>query len=128
MRALAPDKIQGQGNLGLLVLNRDWGTWFANGNRSLMVSTAEADADRLQLSAAPNPATDAVRLSFTAPRSGPAQVLVSDMLGRAVLTQQWSAVEGTNQFDLNMAGLPAGTYAVRLLAGNTGATLKIVKQ
>lgn len=129
LRDIADDRITGVGNAAtLLIQNRDWGTWFANGTRSLMVSTDEAEADRLQLTAAPNPATDMVRLSFAAPGSGSVQLVLSDLLGRMVQLREWSLPAGKNQLDVELQGLPAGTYVARLLAGGTAATLKIVKQ
>lgn len=129
VRTVAPNRIQGTGTSApLLNAGRDWGRWFAYGTRSLMVDTDAPVASALQLTAAPNPATDAVRLSFEMPQSGAAQVVVSDLLGRSVLQQSWSLPAGVQQLDLNLGGLSAGTYTVRLLAAGTGATLKVVKQ
>jgi hypothetical protein len=127
-RSISTNKITGLGNAALLIGDRNWGVWFANGFRSLMVNTDEASANRLQLTAAPNPATDAVRLTFTAGKAGPGQVAVSDMFGRTVLTREWSLTEGENQVELNLQGLPPGTYAVRLLVHGDSATLKVMKQ
>ncbi len=127
-RSISTNKITGLGNAALLIGDRNWGVWFANGFRSLMVNTDEASANRLQLTAAPNPATDAVRLTFTAGKAGPGQVAVSDMFGRTVLTREWSLTEGENQVELNLQGLAPGTYAVRLLVNGNVATLKVMKQ
>jgi hypothetical protein len=33
-----------------------------------------------------------------------------------------------NSFDLNLQGLPTGTYLVRIQTGETGALVKVVKQ
>jgi bacillolysin len=127
-RNIAADKITGTGNSINFIPSHNWGVWFANGNRSLMVDTDEPAAARLRLSAAPNPATDAVRLTFTAPNAGAAQVVVSDLLGRTVLTRALTLPAGENQLELNLQGLPAGTYAVRLSVKGGGATVKLVKQ
>ena len=69
-----------------------------------------------------------MRLSFTAPSAGAAQVVVSDLLGRTVLTRALTLPAGENQLDLNLQGLPAGTYAVRLSVNGGSATVKLVKQ
>jgi len=128
-RPVATNRIQGTGASAFLVVNgHDWGRWFAVGNRSLMVDTDAPGAAAMQLTAAPNPTTGAVRLSFTMPQSGSVQVVVSDLLGRSVQQGAWTLPEGENQLDLDLQGLPIGAYAVRLLAGGTGATLKVVKQ
>ena len=126
--SIASNRITGLPDETLHIQNREWGVWFANGNRSLMVDTDEPVSSILQLTAAPNPTTDQLRLSFTLPQSGPVQVLVSDLLGRTLQVRNWDLPEGDNQIELNLDAVPAGTYAVRLLAAGTGATLKVVKQ
>lgn len=128
-RGIEDNRITGKNNAtSLLIQNRDWGTWFANGDRSLLVDTDEPDARRLQLSAAPNPATDRVRLNFEAPEAGNAQVLVSDLLGRPVLAQEMSLPQGPNQVEINLHNLPAGAYTVRVQTRGGGAAVKVVKQ
>ncbi|MBK9336694.1 MAG: M4 family metallopeptidase [Lewinellaceae bacterium] len=128
LKTVDASRIQGQGTSVGLVQNRDWGAWFANGNRSLQVDTDEASAAALQLTAAPNPTSDAVRLSFTMPQSGAAHIFVADLLGRTVQQQEWTLPQGETRLDLSLQGLPSGTYLVRLVAAGTGATMKIVKQ
>ena len=129
IRGVDANRITGKGAEAYYIQNRDWGTWFANGSRSLLVHTDEADAAKLHLTAAPNPTDGALRLSFTTANSGPATIIVSDMLGRQAMLQQWPALpSGENNLDLNLDRLPSGTYAVRLVAGGTAATMKVVKQ
>jgi Zn-dependent metalloprotease len=128
LRTVDAARIQGQGTPVNLIQNRDWGVWFANGNRSLMVDTDAPSAAALQLTAAPNPTSDAVRLSFSIPQSGLVQIAVNDLLGRTVQQHNWTLPQGENQLDLSLQGLPSGTYLVRLLAAGTGATMKVVKQ
>lgn len=127
-RPLSGNKITGQGNAAILVQDRNWGVWFANGFRSLMVDADEAVADRFQLTASPNPATDAVRLSFVAGQSGPGQVLVSDLFGRAVMSREFTLAAGENQLELGLNGLPAGAYVVRLMINGASAALKVIKR
>ncbi|MBL7796240.1 MAG: M4 family metallopeptidase [Saprospiraceae bacterium] len=128
-RTVAPNRIQGTGSSAFLVVNgHDWGRWFAIGSRSLMVGTDAADAAALGLVAAPNPTTGAVQLAFALPQAGPVQVIVSDLLGRTVQQSAQNLPEGENRLDLDLNHLPAGTYAVRVLAAGKGATLKVVKQ
>ncbi len=127
-RAIDPNRITGVGNESLFTANREWGAWFANGQRSLMVGTDDLAANRLQLSVAPNPTADMIRLTFEAPTAGPVQVLVSDLLGRVVQQRSWDLPKGENQIEMNLQSLPAGTYALQLLAAGSGATLKVVKQ
>lgn len=127
-RGISTNKITGLGTAALLIQDRNWGVWFANGSRSLMVDADEVSVNRLQLTAAPNPATDAVRLSFTAERAGPGQVVVYDLLGRTMVSREWSLNEGLNQIELGLQGLPLGTYTVRLVVNGDAAALKVMKQ
>ncbi|HNM27882.1 MAG TPA: T9SS type A sorting domain-containing protein, partial [Saprospiraceae bacterium] len=126
-RALGTNKITGQGAVSQFIPSRNWGVWLANGLRNLMVDADEAAAERLQLTAAPNPATESVQLSFATPQSGPVRIVLSDLLGKTLLTRDWDLPAGNNQLDLNLQGLPSGTYALRVQAGGTGATLKVSK-
>jgi hypothetical protein len=73
------------------------------------------------LVAAPNPTTGAVQLAFALPQAGPVQVIVSDLLGRTVQQSAQNLPEGENRLDLDLNHLPAGTYAVRVLAAGKGA-------
>ncbi len=126
--SVAANRITGIADESLFIGSREWGVWFANGNRSLMVDANEPQASVLELTAAPNPTTDQLQLRFNMPQAGPAQVLVTDLLGRTVSSQEWTLGNGLNQLDINFAQLPAGTYAVRLLAAGTGATRKVIKR
>jgi Zn-dependent metalloprotease len=126
--SVAANHITGIDDESQHISNREWGTWFANGQRSLLVHTDELAAEQLKLSLAPNPTSDLVRLSFEAPSAGSVQVLVRDLLGRTVQQREWDLPKGKNQLELSMQALPAGTYALQLLAGGTSVTLKVVKQ
>ncbi|MCS7036932.1 MAG: M4 family metallopeptidase [Saprospiraceae bacterium] len=128
-RTVAPNRIQGTGASAPLVISaHDWGRWFGFGTRSLQVSAPTLDAAALQLTASPNPATDALRLSFELPQSSPVRAEVTDLLGRTTRTLAQELTAGAQQLDLDLQGLPAGTYVVRLWAGSATAALKVVKQ
>ncbi|MBL7781489.1 MAG: M4 family metallopeptidase [Saprospiraceae bacterium] len=121
-------KITGQGNASLLVTSRQQGVWYATGDRSLQVSTNEANASALQLSVAPNPATDRVQISLQSAENTSAQVTVNNLLGETLQTQTVQLSSGPNQFDLRLGQLPAGTYLLRIATGKTGAVVKVVKR
>ena len=76
----------------------------------------------------PNPATAAVQVRLPGqPTAHPATVEVLDMLGRAVRrrTAQLSATEATS---VDLRGLPAGLYAVRVLCAGVEYTGRVVVQ
>ncbi|MBK6933088.1 MAG: M4 family metallopeptidase [Saprospirales bacterium] len=130
VRPIDPNRITGVGtSANLIVSDHDLGVWHANGTRSLLVDTDEPAGGRLQLQAAPNPATDRLQLSFEAPAAGPVQALVSDLMGRTVQAREWPALpEGPNQLEIDLQALPAGVYVLRVQAGAASAALRVVKQ
>lgn len=128
VRSVKANKIEGQGNETKLISNREWGVWYADGQRSLMVATNEQAAAALQLQASPNPATDLVRVTFTAASAAPVQLSLTNLLGQTLQNRTVESAAGQNSFDLNLQGLPIGTYLVRIQTGATGALVKVVKQ
>ncbi len=129
IQELNGDKISPFSNTYPFKYDRQWGVWFANGARSLMVDADEPGALAMDLSAAPNPASDAVRLSFTAGTAvASARISLFNLLGEMVSDRSIQVAQGTNQTELDLRGLPAGTYVARLSAGAASATVKIVKQ
>lgn len=128
VQGVAPDKISGQGNASFLITSRQQGVWYATGNRSLQVGATEPGAAPLQLSVSPNPATDQVRVQLESPMGASAQVTVSNLLGEMLQHRTVQLAQGPNQFDLNVQGLPAGTYLVRVATDKTGAVVKVIKR
>ena len=93
------------------------------------VAAAKAAANgRLagQLVASPNPASETVRVSFTAskPLATPATFqLVAVATGRVLLNQKMPA---SGQLEVYLAGVPAGVYLGRVLGESQAASCKIV--
>jgi Zn-dependent metalloprotease len=128
VQGVAANKITGQGNAILHVISRQQGVWFANGDRNLQVGTGELNASALQLSVAPNPTSDFVRVQLQSVANASAQVTISNLLGETLQSQTVQLANGANQFDLSLKMLPVGTYLVRIATEKTGAVVKVVKQ
>ncbi|HOY07240.1 MAG TPA: M4 family metallopeptidase [Saprospiraceae bacterium] len=128
VQGVAANKITGQGNASLHVISHQQGVWFANGDRSLQVGTGEANASALQLSVAPNPTSDFVRVQMKSAVNASAQMTVSNLLGETLQAQTVQLSTGANQFELSLKMLPTGTYLVRIATDKTGAVVKVVKQ
>jgi hypothetical protein len=126
-RGLASDKINGQGNETLFISNRNWVRWYANGNRSLIVGAGEATANPFELSATPNPAGEQIRVAFHLESAADVQLTLFNPIGQVALSQNMKAAAGDNQFDLNLNGLPAGTYTLRMASGNAVAAMQVLK-
>jgi endonuclease I len=116
-------------------------TWSAGGvdnyagvgsytSSACFIPTASRNASVLRnsLELYPNPATESVQVRLPGqPGARPATVEVLDMLGRAVRqrTAQLSATEATS---VDLRGLPAGLYAVRVQCAGLEYTGRVVVQ
>ncbi|MCB0526914.1 MAG: M4 family metallopeptidase [Saprospiraceae bacterium] len=127
-RGLAADKITPSGNESLLIGNRNWGVWYADGDRSLVVGTNEPGQAAFDLSLSPNPAVDVTYLNITAKNASQARVSLINLMGKTLQSRELQLAEGANRLDLNLHELPSGTYIVQLFSGGSAAALKLVKQ
>jgi uncharacterized protein (DUF1501 family) len=64
----------------------------------------------------PNPARDQVQLSLTCDRMAPVRIELRDLNGKLLRSQDWRLYGGENQTRLDLQGLSAGTYLLRVLA------------
>ena len=77
----------------------------------------------------PNPVGNSANLAFSSPLSGNYTWQIIDMQGRAVQTGNGTVTAGgsSNQ-TINTAGLPSGTYRIRLVQGAKAVVTSFVKQ
>ncbi len=101
-------------------------TWPQSG-----VSSRAPDAS-FTASAAPNPATGRVTLSFSLSEPGEVSVTVLNVLGEVVreLPSPHPLPKGEGEMQVDLSKLPAGIYYARIVAGkNASATMvKLVKE
>lgn len=78
----------------------------------------------------PNPTTDYVSVVFNSNVADMANFSLVDLNGRQVMTQNFSANLGVNQYTVDIAGrnLPTGIYVATLRAGNVVKTTKLIIQ
>jgi uncharacterized repeat protein (TIGR01451 family) len=74
----------------------------------------------------PNPATDAVTVSADLNAAGPVRVELLDVLGRPVRQQSFTAPAGPLRQTVNLQGLAAGVYVLRLTPPTGPATSRQV--
>lgn len=80
-----------------------------------------------QVSIFPNPTTDRATLTFNHQSGGQVIVQLFSMKGRRVITQEVMATQGSNQVDLHLGQLPAGTYVLTAaLSGQSTLRERIV--
>lgn len=79
------------------------------------------------VSITPNPASDALHITFTLPESVPVLMRMEDMLGRAVLRhEEQSAVQGMFATTLDVSRLAQGAYTLHVQSGRERWTRRVV--
>ncbi len=86
-------------------------------NTTVFVSTIE-----------PNPASNLVSLSFDSPQVATATLLVYDVVGKLVYTQQLNTTAGNNKLTLDVSSYAVGTYFVTINTPNGTSTVKLLKK
>ncbi len=78
----------------------------------------------------PNPATDKINFAVTVQQSVAASITVTDMTGRAIITEAFGTIVAGKQEELSLdvAALPAGMYFVTLHAGERSFVGKVTIQ
>jgi len=80
------------------------------------------------LGLAPNPATEQMRIRYSVPEGQEGTIQLYDILGRAVRQVAVGLNGGRYEEKLDVSGLAAGVYFVRLSAGEQTKTRKVVVQ
>lgn len=126
-QGLKANKIEPQGNIGGLLNAHQWGVWYGDGDRSLQVAAHAPSAGLLGLQANPNPTSGITQLNVQSGANVEAHIVVNSILGAMVHQQTTQLVSGNNQLNIDLESLPTGAYVVRILAGNSAAALKIIR-
>ncbi|MGE4287260.1 MAG: T9SS type A sorting domain-containing protein [Salinivirgaceae bacterium] len=81
-----------------------------------------------KLSAFPNPANDYTKVRFELPQnaSGVVSVKVFDLSGRFMGITADRAIGGSQEMEINTAGLPPGTYVYQVVYGNKMGVEKLI--
>ncbi|MFN0201718.1 MAG: T9SS type A sorting domain-containing protein, partial [Bacteroidia bacterium] len=80
------------------------------------------------MSVFPIPAKNEINFTFAAKRNQNLQVRITDVAGREVMAQNFKAVNGSNEFTLNISDLNAGVYFLNVNDGENTAAQKFVKE
>jgi hypothetical protein len=89
----------------------------------LGVQAEETSGFRLEIF--PNPTTGWSDLNFNQTTSGPAELIVFNMIGGVVMRENFKFIAGANSIKVDFGGLPAGTYTVELKTRQETAVKKV---
>jgi hypothetical protein len=90
-------------------------------------SIRKMEANEMELSVYPNPASNNIRLSYNINRPSQASISITSIDGKVVLEQQVGfMLKGTHFTDVDVTNLPAGNYLVNFRTLNSTSTSKLV--
>lgn len=93
------------------------------------LGVSETEYPRLQVSIAPNPATDAAIVFFNNPKAGKVRFEIHSLQGQVVMSGTECLGEGERQFELNLGDLDKGFYLLRMESEDGSCeALKLIKQ
>jgi hypothetical protein len=106
-----------------------WPVWFAQGNRSLNVGVEELVIAENKFVVYPNPFNNELSVRYELETAAPVSIAMYNMMGQQVknLASQTNQPKGSYEIKSSMSDLPVGSYFVRLTAGDSFKTLKVVK-
>jgi hypothetical protein len=108
-------------------VSQDGSIGIAHGFQQKLVITRieESIENPVSVTIYPNPVSDIVRVVFDQPVESPISVTVVDFRGRRVDTGMIAT--GTTLYEIDMQGLPAGLYYLRLQKGMHINAYRVVK-
>jgi len=75
----------------------------------------------------PNPSNGIYNLNLFHPEVGIAEVLISDINGRKLLTKQYKVTVNSTQFDFDLSQYPKGVYFLRVTLNGASLSRKLVR-
>lgn len=110
----------------LLKDNARWGRWFGTGVRNLTPIGVGASEEELQeiLNIYPNPTSDILNVEFAVENTSEFSIELFSLLGKRVM----QATESHSGGSLNLSGLPAGTYILKVSSAKGSFSQKIIKR
>jgi hypothetical protein len=85
-------------------------------------------SENLYLKVYPNPAASIATVAFNARSDIKYEIVVTDLVGKAILKTSSVTVAGENTVQLNMSKYSAGTYLVTLITAEGTKTVKLYKE
>ncbi len=89
-----------------------------------LLITANEPVAGASLTLFPQPAHDHLTVRYVAPRPGPAQIEVTDLLGRRIYQQIVRVLSGTNEYEIPVADWPGGLYHLAVHPADQSAVFR----
>ncbi len=93
------------------------------------VGVEEAPEVLTDMNVYPNPANENATLEYNATEGGNHSIIITDITGKIVTTENYNAQQGNNRLNLNLDTIEAGMYLITVADANGNqSTLRITKQ
>jgi Secretion system C-terminal sorting domain len=83
--------------------------------------------DAFELEVVPNPFVSVLNLNFTVDNGQELKIELQTINGQVVYSQDYNATQGYNNLEINVQGLPAGSYIALLRGENEGSIKRLIK-
>lgn len=91
-------------------------------------ATLELNGEKFAVKVAPNPVSSLLNISFNSNEELNAQIVITDLAGRQIVTQKAQILRGSNNIDVNVANWNNGIYFIQMRQANRLLfTEKVVK-
>lgn len=122
-KPLATNKIQSNGAEQLFISGARWGSWFANGKRSLVNTSNESKLKGININ--PNPFHSIVHINLESNSDQSLDYAVFNSTGQPITEATVKLLSGINTFDIKLQHVPNGIYYLQLKTadGKSGYTL-----
>jgi hypothetical protein len=97
-------------------------------SRGFVNSIKGLNALAIKIDAWPNPASQQLTISYNAPKADKASLTVYNVLGKVMLQQPLTVVNGNNETVINIELLPAGIYFYEINSQNITGSGRFLKQ
>jgi Zn-dependent metalloprotease len=125
---LRPSKIETVPNTeDIFVQGGRLGTFFANGERSLVSSLSEVTEIENNVSLTPNPTTGRVVLTMDVKDGVDVRIVVTDILGQTVLEQRERLTTGHANISIDLSSQVQGQYTVSIHTASGVTSEQVIK-
>lgn len=121
---LAADKINAASGAqaSVLIPAAKWGTWIAQGDRDIQLSTEEELTGVVNVY--PNPVQDLLNITMDEVPAGSGSLILSDLAGRQLFIESWTRQQTNGSWTIEMQSFAPGVYLLEL---RTEAGRKVIK-
>ncbi len=122
---LNSDKITASDNAQVFLNGGKWGVWYGLGQRDL-TATPATNMEDLDIGIFPNPTTGHLTVSLKSSEVQEVVITTLDLTGKIIRQQKYQSFVGQNDIGIDLKGLGAGIYVMKIATRDGIALSKVV--